>query len=404
MEETGKPHSIFQQGMMPKEEVLDREKRGKQMVLAILKESDPWETRIPLTPQGVEMLVQNGHRILVERGAGRGARFTDHDYTEAGGEGINNKQRLFEASIIMKISPLTAEEVAFMKQGKTLITSLQLATRDLAYFQELMRRKVTAVAFELIQDEAMEFPVLRSMCEIAGSVAVNIGAGLLTSEGEGKGILLGGITGITPSEVVILGAGTAGEFAARAALGLGTVVKVFDHSIPLLRSLKHHIGQEVFTSVLHPPVLRKALETADLVISTLQRMHRESFFLVPEEMIMGMKEGSIVIDIHIDQGSSFETGAITTPDQPVYTRHRVRHYMVPNMTSRVARTASIALSNVFLPILMNKGRCGGVHQLIMEDRGIRNGVYLYNGTLTNEWIASQFGISSQDIDLLLSAF
>jgi len=404
MEETGKPLSFFQHGMMPKEETLDREKKGKHFVIGLPKESDPQETRISLTPQAVNLLVEGGHRVLIERGAGNGAKFSDHDYSEAGGELVNDKPSVFEASILLKVSPLNKPEIDLLGPGKTVITSLHLATRDESYFQEMIRHKATAIAFELIEDEAQELPVLRSMCEIAGTVAVNIGSGLLSSENNGKGILLGGITGITPTEVVILGAGTAAETAARTALGMGAIVKVFDRSITNLRSLKHFLGQGIFTSVMHPPVVQKAFETADLVISTLQRLHQDSFFMITEDMIMSMKRGSVLIDIHVDQGSSFETGIYTSREEPVFIRHGVVHYMVPNLPARVARTASIALSNVLMPILLDKGSSGGILQLIKDDWGVRHGVYLYNGILTNELIGNQFGITSKDIDLLLSAF
>ena len=404
MEETGKPLSFFQHGMMPKEETLDREKKGKHFVIGLPGESDPHDTRISLTPQAVHLLVEGGHRVLIERGAGKGAKFSDHDFSEAGGELVDDKHSVFEASILLKVSPLTKPEIDLLGPGKTIITSLHLATRDESYFQNLIRHKVTAIAFELIEDEAQEVPVLRSMCEIAGTVAVNIGSGLLSSENNGKGVLLGGITGITPTEVVILGAGTAAENAARTALGMGAIVKVFDRSITNLRSLKHFLGQEIFTSVMHPPVLKKAFETADLVISTLQRLHQDSFFMISEDTIMSMKPGSVLIDIHVDQGSSFETGIYTSPEMPVFSRYGVVHYMVPNLPARVARTASIALSNVLMPVLLDKGRSGGILQLIRDDRGVRKGVYLYNGILTNELIGNQFGITSKDIDLLLSAF
>ena len=404
MEETGKPLSFFQHGMMPKEETIDREKKGKHFVIGLPGETDPQETRISLTPQAVNLLVEGGHRVLIERGAGTGAKFSDHDYSEAGGELLNDKPSVFEASILLKVSPLTRQEIDLLGPGKTIMTGLHLATRDESYFQDLIRHKVTAIAFELIEDEAHELPVLRSMCEIAGTVAVNIGSGLLSSENNGKGILLGGITGITPAEVVILGAGTAAENAARTALGMGAIVKVFDRSITNLRALKHSLGQGIFTSVMHPPVLKKAFETADLVISTLQRLHQDSFFMISEDIIMSMKPGSALIDIHIDQGSSFETGIYTSREEPVFSRHGVVHYMVPNLPAKVARTASIALSNVLMPILLDKGRCGGILQLIKEDWGVRHGVYLFNGILTNELIGNQFGITSKDIDLLLSAF
>jgi alanine dehydrogenase len=404
MQDPGKPLSFFQHGMMPKEETLDREKKQKHFVIGVPRESDPLETRISLTPQAVHLLVDAGHRVLIERGAGSGARFSDHDYSEAGAEVFSDKGPVFEASILLKVSPLTREEIGLLGPGKTIITGLHLATRDEFYFHDLIRHRVTAIAFELIRDEAQEVPVLRSMCEIAGTVAVNIGAGLVSSDNYGKGILLGGITGITPAEVVILGAGTAAEHAARTALGMGAVVKVFDHSITNLRSLKHFIGQEIYTSVMHPPVLKKAFETADLVISTLQRLHLDTFYLVPEDLIMCMKPGSALIDIHVDQGSSFETGIYATPQEPVFIRHGVVHYMVPNLPAKVARTASIALSNVLVPILLDKGMCGGIQQLVRDDRGARQGVYLYNGILTNDLIGRQFGITSKDIDLLLSAF
>jgi len=404
MEESDKSKSFYQHGMIPKEETLDREKKGKQLIIGLLKESDPKETRVSLTPQSVELLVEVGHQVLVERGAGIGARFSDRDYAEAGAGLVDNLQGLAEASVLLKVSPLDKREIALLRPGKTIITSLQLATSDESYFHELMRRKVTAVAFELLRDEMQEFPVLRSMDEISGTVAVNIGSTLLSNDGDGKGILLGGITGITPAEVVILGAGTAGEYAARSALGMGAIVKVFDRSIPLLRGLKHAVGQEMFTSVFHPQVMKKAFETADLVISTLQRIHEDSFYLVPEEMILTMKQRSVLIDIHVDQGSSFETGIYTTPEKPVFQRHGILHYMVPNLPACVPRTASIALSNVFLPLLLDKGKCGGVHQLIKDDAGFRSGLYMLNGILTNEMIGNRFGIISKDIDLLLAAF
>ncbi len=404
MEESGKPVSFFQHGMMPQEETLDREKKGKQLVVGLPKETDPLETRISLTPQAVYQLVEGGHRVLIARGAGAGAKFSDHDYSEAGAEMRDDNAAIFEANIILKVSPLTAAEIDLLSSGKIIITGLHLATRNEAYFQDLIRRKVTAIAFELIRDEAQEVPVLRSMCEIAGTVAVNIGSGLLSSENGGKGILLGGITGITPAEVLILGAGTAAENAARTALGMGAIVKVFDRSITNLRSLKHFLGQGVFTSVMHPPVLRKSFETADLVISTLQRLEEDSFYLIPEDLILSMKPGSVLIDIHVDQGSSFETGIYTSREQPVFTRHGVVHYMVPNLPAKVARTASIALSNVLMPVLLDKGRSGGILRLVKDDLGVRQGVYLYNGILTNLLIGNQFGIPSSDIDLLLSAF
>ena len=404
MQESGKPLSHYQPEMIPREEILDREQKGKQLKIGILAESDPYESRIPITPQGAELLVESSHEVLLESKAGTRSRFPDNDYAEAGARIIAEKNEVFDADVILKVSPLVEEEIELLKPGQTIITSLHLATRKEAYFKRLMEKRVTALAFELLKDDCHEFPVLRSMCEIAGTVSVRIGAQYLSSTEKGKGILLGGITGITPTEVVILGAGTAAEYAARTVLGMGAVVKIFDHALPALQKFKQRIGREVFTSVMHPPVLKKTLETADLVISTLQRLDWKSFFLVPEEMIMGMKKGSVVLDIHIDQGSSFETGRPTTQSDPVYEEHGVIHYMAQNLPAMVPRTASIALSNVMIPLLLNHGRYGGIDHLIRDDLGARHGVYLFNGILTHEMIGNYFGISSKDIDLLLAAF
>ncbi len=404
MQESSKPLSYYQPEMIPKEEVLDQEQKGKKLKIGVLAEKDVYETRIPITPQGVELLAANNHHVFVEEGAGKSSRFTDNDYAESGAIITSSKRDIFKSDVLLKVSPLLPEEIALLNPGQTIVSSLHLATRNESYFRKLMEKRVTAIAFELLKDDCHEFPVLRSMCEIAGTVSVRIGAQYLSSTDKGKGILLGGITGITPTEVVILGAGTAAEYASRTVLGMGGVVKIFDNALPALQKIKQRIGREVFTSVMHPPVLKKALETADLVISTLQRLDRKSYFLVPEEMIMGMKKGSVILDIHIDQGSSYETGRLASPTEPVYEEHGVIHYMVPNLPSMVPRTASIALSNVMIPLLLNNGKCGGIQQLIREDLGVRHGVYLFNGILTHEMIGGYFGIPSKDIDLLLAAY
>lgn len=295
MHETDKPLSHLQSLMFPQEEMLDVQKKGKKLKIGVIGESDSNETRISLTPEGVEQLVQADHQVMIEKDAGIGSRFTSHDYTEAGAAVVEEKEKLFEADILLKVSPLSNQEIGLLRGGQTLISSLHLATRKESYFRALMKKKTTAIAFELLQDDYHEYPVLRSMCEIAGTVSVGIGSRYLSTFDHGKGILLGGITGITPTEVVILGAGTAAEYATRTALGMGANVKVFDPIIPRLRTLKHRVGQEVFTSVLHPPVLKKAFETADLVISTLQRLHRKSFYMVPEDLVMSMKKGSVLV-------------------------------------------------------------------------------------------------------------
>jgi alanine dehydrogenase len=404
MHDTPKPLSRMSPIMLPKEEVLEKQKKGKQLRIGIIKEEDRNETRVPLTPEGTQQLVDMGHEVFIENNAGIGSRFTPTDYSEAGAFVVDEKAKVFDVDILLKISPLNPSEVALLKPGQTLFSSLHLATREESYFRNLMQKRVTAIAFELLQDDYEEFPVLRSMCEIAGTFSVGIGSRYLSNYNDGKGILLGGITGVTPAEVLILGAGTAAEYAARTAFGMGADVKIFDFDMRRLQSMKHRLGREIFTSVLHAPVLKKAFGTADLVISTLQRLHRSRFYLVPEEMVMEMKKGSVIVDMHIDQGSSFETGRVTTPENPVYREHDVIHYMVPNMTAQVGRTASIAISNVLMPLLMDEARCGGIQNQILENYGVRQGMYLYNGILTQEFIGSYFGIPYKDLDLLLAAF
>lgn len=404
MHDTSKPSSQLNPFLLPQEEVLEKQNKKKQLRIGLIKEQDENETRVPITPEGVHQLVDMGHEVLVEKDTGIGSRFTPTDYAEVGAFICDEKEKVFDADILLKISPLNKAEVSLLRQGQTLFSSLHLASSTEAYFRSLMQKKITAIAFELIQDEYGEYPVLRSMCEIAGTYSVGIGSRYLSHDHQGKGILLGGITGVTPTEVLILGAGTAAEYAARTAIGMGALVKVFDSDIQRLQTLKHRIGHEIFTSVLHTPVLKKAFETADVVISSLQRMRLSSFFLVPEDMVMAMKKGSVIVDIHIDQGSSFETGRVTSPEDPVYREHGVIHYMVPNMTAQVGRTASIAFSNVLLPLLTDEARCGGIKQQVKENVGVRNGMYMFNGILTQEFIGNHFGIPYKDLDLLLAAF
>jgi alanine dehydrogenase len=216
--------------------------------------------------------------------------------------------------------------------------------------------------------------------------------------------MLGGITGITPTEVVILGSGTAAESAARAAIGLGAYVKIMDNSIYKMERLQHHLGMKLHTSVFHPQVLKKALKSADVVIGAIHFTEMDDRYIVTEDMISVMKKGSVIVDISIDQGGCFETSECRTHGDPVYTKHDVIHYCVPNIPSRVARTASIALSNVISPILLEIALSGSIVSMLKSDIGIRNGIYMYNGILTSMVIGNRLGIPSQDINLLMAAF
>jgi alanine dehydrogenase len=402
-EVTPKSFNFQQQGLMPQEEMLEVAKKQHQLVIGIPKESEKYENRIPLTPEAVEILVQNGHQVLIEPDAGKGANYVDTQFSERGGLMVDAAE-VYKADILLKISPLTIKEIGYMKENQIVMSSLHYRNYSEEFVRSLMQKRVSAVAFENIKDQYNCYPVIRSMSEIAGNTAILIAAEYLSNVNKGKGVMLGGVTGITPAEVVILGAGTAAESAARAALGLGAFVKVMDKSIHKLERLQDHIGMRLHTSVLHPQVLRKALKSADVVIGAIHFTDLNSQFIVSEDMVSNMKKGSVIVDISIDQGGCFETSECRDHGNPIFTKHDVIHYCVPNIPSRVARTASIALSNVIGPILLDIAAAGGLTPILKSDPCLRQGVYIYNGILTNYIIGNQLGIPSQDINLLMAAF
>ena len=397
-------YSFGNTGILPKEEMLETGRKNKKLVIGIPKETSKFEDRIPLTPQGVELLIENGHAVLIETGAGEGANFSDHSYAESGATIVKEKKNVFNSDIILKIAPLTLEEIDWLKPDQLLISLLYLYNQNREKLTKMLSKKINAIAFEFLQDENNCYPVIRSMSEIEGYASIMIAAEFLSKAHNGKGVLLGGTTGISPAEVVILGAGTAGEFAARAAIGLGATVKVFDNSYRNLRELEMNIGQRVFTSVLHPQTLTKALKSADVVLGSLRYLQTGHSFMVTENQVAQMKKGSIIIDLSMDDGGCFESSMCTDLEHPVFVKHGVIHYCVPNIASRVSRTASIALSNIFAPIMLQISEAGGIHQLIKDNIGISQGVYIYRGILTNNHIGRKFNIPSKDIGLLMAAF
>jgi alanine dehydrogenase len=398
-----KTFNLQKEGLMPQEEMLEVVRRQYQLVIGIPKESDKYESRVPITPEAVELLVKNGHRVLIESNAGKPANYSDTQFSENGGL-IVDSPSVYKADILMKISPFTNKEISLLKENQILMSSLHYHNYSEEFIRGLMHKRVTAISFENIKDQYNCYPVIRSMSEIAGNTAILIAAEYLSNVNHGKGVMLGGITGITPAEVVILGAGTAAESAARAALGLGAFVKVMDSSIHKLERLQNHLGLKLHTSVLHPQVLGKALKSADVVIGAIHFTDNYRGYVVSEDMVLNMKKGSVIVDISIDQGGCFETSECRDHGNPVFTKHDVIHYCVPNIPSRVARTASIALSNVISPILLDIASAGGLTPILKNDLGLRQGVYIYNGVLTNHIIGNHLGIPSQDINLLMAAF
>jgi alanine dehydrogenase len=394
--------SLTQSAMMPQEETLEiRRKKGKLFV-GIPKEISFQENRVALVPDAVALLVNNGHHIVVESNAGKMANFQDHDYSEAGAEIVYTAEEVYKANIILKVAPPSLEEIAMMQQNQTLISTLQLTVQPENFIKQLIAKKITGIAFEWIKDDDGIYTVIRSMGEIAGVTSILIAGEYLSNVNNGQGSILGGISGISPTEVVILGAGSVGQSAARAALGLGATVKVFDNSISRLRRLQSDIGSRVFTSVIQPRVLAKHLKSADVVIGAIRGQQGPTPLVVTEAMVSEMKAGSVIIDVSIDQGGCFETSEVTNHTKPVFRKYGVIHYCVPNIASRVSRTASYALSTIFAPILLSIGEEGGVKNMLHRDEGVRNGIYLYNGILTNKVLGEMFKLPYKDINLLMA--
>lgn len=393
--------SLTQTALMPQEEMLEVGKKKSKLYIGIPREISFQENRVALVPDAVALLVNNGHHVVVETNAGKMANFLDHDYSEAGAEIAYSAADVYKADIVLKVAPPSQEEIELMQHNQTLISALQLTVQPEDFLKKLMAKKITAVAFEWIKDDDGIYTVIRSMGEIAGSTSILIAAEYLSNVNSGQGSILGGISGISPTEVVVLGAGTVGEFATRAALGLGASVKVFDNSIYRLRRLQSDIGTRIFTSVIQPRVLAKHLKTADVVIGAIRAQEGRTPLVVTSEMVSEMKTGSVIIDVSIDQGGCFETSEVTNHSKPVFRKFGVVHYCVPNIASRVSRTASYALSTIFAPILINIGEQGGMKNMLRRDEGVRNGVYIYNGVLTSGALGQMFKLPHKDINLLM---
>ena len=398
--------TLAKAAFLPQEEMLELNRRESSLFIGMPKESAIQEKRVPLVPDSVAVLVSNGHRVIIETNAGQGANFHDRDYSEAGAEIAYNAEDVYKADILLKVSPPSLEEIKFLNptSKQILFSALQLPVQPRNFMQQLMSKKVTAIAFDYIKDAEGIYPVVRAMSEIAGTSSILIAGEHLSNMRGGFGQMLGGISGVKPTEVVIIGAGTVGEFACRAALGLGASVRVFDDNIYKLRRLQNNVGQRLNTSVLQPKVLKKALKNADVVIGALRPIDGKTPCVVPEEMVADMKQGSVIVDVSIDYGGCFETSEVTSHESPVYKKHGVIHYCVPNIAARVSRTASYALSNVFTPLILEIGQNGGIEKMVKKNTGLRHGVYMYRGTLTNKILGEAFSLPYKDIDLLMAAF
>lgn len=384
-------------------ETLEVSPRQQRLFIGVPRETTLQENRVALIPHSVAVLTAHGHRVLVESGAGEKARFSDLNYTEAGAEVTHSREEVFKAEVVLKVAPPTLEEIQLMQPHHVVISPIHLPLMTPEYLVHLQRRRVIALAMEYIRDAEMGvYPIVRAMSEIAGTSAILIAAELLSTARGGLGVLLGGIAGVPPAKVIILGAGVVAEFATRTAIGLGAEVRIFDNNVYKLMRLQRHIGRQLHTSVINPIHLTEQLLTADVAIGAVHSSHGRSPLLVPESIVERMKTGSVIVDVSIDQGGVFETARATSHDHPTFVKHGVIHYCVPNIPSRVARTASEAISNILTTLLL-KAETGGVQALIAHDEGLRNGVYVYKGCLTNPYLGERFQMKSTDIDLLITS-
>ena len=386
--------------LLPQEETLEILKRKGELFIGIPKETHFQEKRVCLTPDAVNAITAHGHRVLIEAGAGEAAHYSDVDYTNAGAEVTKDVKKVFGCPLILKVEPPTLSEIEMVNPQTTIISALQIKTQKKEYFEKMATKRLTAIAFEFIRDEDGKYPAIRSLSEIAGISSVLIAAELMAATNQGNGLMFGNISGVPPVEVVIIGAGTVGEFAARSAIGLGANIKVFDNSITKLRNIQTNLKQTVYTSTIQPKNLLKALKRCDVAIGAARGKER-SPVVVSSTMVEHMKKGAVIIDVSIDMGGCFETSEITDHNKPTIEKYGVIHYGVPNIPSRYPKTASISISNIFTPYLLQIAENGGIENALRFDRGLKNGLYFYHGVLTNKSVADWFDLQYSDINLLI---
>lgn len=389
--------------LLPQEEMLEVKKKGQRIKIGIPSDLSKVEYRVPLTPQAVDLLVSYGHEILIEKDAGNSASYSDKEYREAGAVIVDKKEEIFQCDIVLRISPFNKEEIDMLRGNQVVFSSMQVQAHCQETIQNMMKKKITSIAYEYMENEDGFLPFVHQMSQIAGATSITVASEYLSKSRNGKGVLFGEVTGVTPAELVIIGTSTAAEYAARAAQGLGIFVKVFDTSVAELSALEEKLGRRIFTSVFYPKVLKKALVSADVVIGAMS-FNTTPKFKVSEDLIKQMKEGSVIIDLNISQGGCFETSQCTNFNEPTYLKHDVIHYCVPNSPAMVSRTASISISNILIPTLLAIGENGGVDHYIKSSQGFRKGVYIYHGILTNLDIGNLFNIPVKDIELLLAVF
>lgn len=391
---------------IPQEMSVKLNKNKSVLRIGVPKEVFELENRVALTPATVEVLVSNGHQVYIEHDSGLGARYTDQDFSEAGAVICYKVEDVFkQADFILKVSPLSIHEQGLLREHQVILSAVNLGSISPDYLNQLIKKQITAIGFEFLRSADGTLPLVQMMSEIAGVSSIHIASELLTGKDNGQGILLGGITGIPPAEITIIGAGTVGFNAAQTAMGMGARVRIIDEEIYKLRRIEKELGINVYTSVAQKNFVHEAVISSDVVIGAAFREGSRSPMVVTEEMVQGMKPGSVIVDVAIDQGGCIETSRPTNHDNPTYISHGVIHYCVPNIASRVGRTASMAISNILGPLLVRIGDSGGVDGLLRSNEGLKHGIYVYRRHITKKNLAGLFGMNMnyRDIELLIAA-
>jgi alanine dehydrogenase len=400
---TAKPYISSSFSYETQEETLDVKPKLESLSIGIPKETSFNENRIALTPEGVGVLIANGHEVIMESNAGKGSNYSDKDYSEVGARIVYDKKEIFNCHIIVKSALVSDEDCELLKPNTTIISPIHMAIMKKEILEKMMEKRVTAISFENLKDDSGHNPIVRSMSEIAGSAVMLIAGQYLSNANNGKGVLVGGISGIPPTKVIIIGAGIVGEYAARTALAMGASVKVFDNSIYRLKRLQNNIGVRMWTSVIEPKILEKQLKTCDVAIGALSGAAGRTPVVVTEEMVSQMRAGAVIVDVSIDHGGCFETSMVTSHENPIFRKFDVIHYCVPNIPSGFARTASQAISNVLMPLLIETGEDGGIDNIVWHKVNVRSGIYLFKGSLTNFFLSERFDLKYTDLNLLIAS-
>lgn len=387
------------------EKSVKAQKKQQRMLIGVPKETMFQENRVALTPETVAILVNHGHQVMIESGAGQKAHYSDRDYSNAGAiVSINVADIFTQSDFIVKVGPLSEEEIPLLKDRQTIISALNLGQLSPDYLYHFLKKNITGIAFEFFQAPDGSLPVMQMMSEIAGVASIHIASELLADKQHGKGILLGGVTGIPPALVTIIGAGTVGYHAAKTALGMGARVRIIDEAIHQLIAIKKELGLEIYTAVSQYNYIRDSVIESDVVIGAAFKKGKRAPIVVSEEMVQQMKKGSVIIDVAIDQGGCIETSEVTNHDHPYFIKDDIIHFCVPNIASKFPRTATIAISNVLGPLLISIGEHSGLENLMRADEGVKQGVYCYRKHITKKSIANMFGMGMnfRDISLLMA--